>query len=759
MTSMTLVTMPRCFDGYELDRLPEVFLAVIRRDPRLAVRVNPMAIRLQAFCELTKQSLAGSSVDQCVSVLEDFSAAYFSAKFLQPTERTVPWHQLSILKRLLPSEHAFRFPCNQNRKNWPLTFAERVRYYDRVRFDCEQEEFWTGWVVESATGRKSGLNLHGFWKHFGPAPTRELFAACRTWFSKGRADSVPVVDQFAKHLQCSPPISFSDPSSLGRAISEFLPVYFRSGVDSGSRLHGLVARWRAFAELLTDHLLGADWATPIPAIPLPSAPGRNRPTRLVQTEDGVTVHHALITPVPLSASDTEAKELLFRDIRRDADTLLEWGRHEVRQARERLNARKEFAGAGLVSEASRPGTNNGLRFRTSRDCPEWFAHASATFEANGLAHLDSHRSAWHSYPEPMSTTAWDLGLPTPTLLLAHASVLVRRHPIVTPSFLSNLDLFDQDGKQIGLVGTDAGWYLRGAKFRNGPLLAQQQVLLDQETLQVVRDIIELTTPLRWWLRSHDNPIWRRLFLVMASMGCPPSRWYPDREASHHIEWLTARFVSFASTTGMTWLAKEEDARDLAKRFSLKKLRSSSGVLVYLETGSVEQMAKALGHADWRPTLLDRYLPRPIQEFFTERWIRLFQNGIVCEALKDSPYLLQASGFSSMAELDAFLEHHALKRIPAHLTDPDNIGGKRVAKHDDRFVFGIESGVLSILMSIEAAVRKAQRVPCGRAIRWARVSERLVPHLETQIEQPEFYSVVAAARRHADAARVEAIIYG
>jgi hypothetical protein len=173
------------------------------------------------------------------------------------------------------------------------------------------------------------------------------------------------------------------------------------------------------------------------------------------------------------------------------------------------------------------------------------------------------------------------------------------------------------------------------------------------------------------------------------------------------------------------------------------------------------MAKALGHATWDPRLLDHYLPPAIQEFFTERWIRLFQLGILCEALIGSEHLLAATAFESMEQLDEFLEHHAFRKLPIHLEDPDAPEGQPTPPHrqEKRIVFGVDVGVLSILMSLENAVRLAPRLPCGRAIRWARISERLIPHLEKQTEQPEFHAVVHAARGRADAQLVAGLIYG
>lgn len=94
-------------------------------------------------------------------------------------------------------------------------------------------------------------------------------------------------------------------------------------------------------------------------------------------------------------------------------------------------------------------------------------------------------------------------------------------------------------------------------------------------------------------------------------------------------------------------------QEFLERVSLTSLRASCGVAVYLRTKDVTEMAKALGHAKYDPSLLGRYLPEAILAFFQTRWIRIFQRSFICEAMKDSPYLLEATTFETMDELHVF----------------------------------------------------------------------------------------------------------
>ena len=697
--------------------------------------------------------------------MEDYAAATFSTLFRDPTTRSTAWSTLHHFRAQLPDKLHFRFPTSNNQAGWSEDFRQKVENYsDQARFDPELVEFWTGWIARSSNGMGASFNLHRFWKTYGPQRTRELFGAASTYISTRRSNNAPYIEEFAEFLCDTPSFSFDDSESTGRAVREFMHYHLTKLHESDQSITTMIRDWRLFAKILDDHLLGHAWASPIPAVPSPPAPARRGVgTSIKKTKDGHLVKTCLLTPVPLHLTDSEALELLFRDIQAEADAVVAWARHEVAEARLRVAARKQLAQTGEVNTVGAPCLPTGLRHRTSRECPEALAHAAATVEARGFDHLSTGEEPRLLYPSPLNVTSWELGIPSANVLLAYAIVLVHNHPEITPGFIEGFELLDGDGKQIGFIEDDSGWHLKSFKRRRGAELAEQDVLLNEETTQLVKDLIEATRPLRQWLEKTNQPERGLLFVSAASVGTRPRCRRVEGYLSSNVDWVASRFVPFVRSENqqgrLLWLQDAEAARNLARRITVRRIRSQQGVLVFLKTGSAEEMAKALGHRTWDPELLDHYLPRPIQEFFQERWVRLFQTGLICEALVDSPFLLNASPFDTMEELDSFLENHALKRIPAHLEDPTQVGGKHVEQAQDKVAFGIEIGILTLLMSLEAAVRLSIKEPCGRAIRRARISEKLVAHLETQNEQPEFRRIVMDARRNVDPSLVERFIYG
>lgn len=755
MTISTIWSSSECFGGYPLSALPESVVKSFQTQPTMLLPETDL-LRLQCFSELTGDSLKEGDLSsgRTPEFLRDFVSAHYSPRFIKVWQ---PWVAALRLRRKFeisfPTMSFPVFACTHNRDSWPADFTRSVDSFALRQLVDDRVRFWRGWSVTDAAGHVGHLRFWRFHLRYGESRTNELYAAIReaALLQRG-AVALPTVSAFADWMAAYPiDIDYHDPLQVGRALSEFFHHYIHGRHESGSRLATLVNQWRTFVLSMQQHLLGHAWARPLPAMPMPRRTQALAETLNLRVTANGTVRQSLVTPIPLQVTDAEAKELLFRDIEREVDVVLAWARVEVEQARLRLERRLRLAPTGIVTRHLALGEWNGQRNRLSAACSDRLAHAAATFEAVGFNHLKRRKTAL-LYPSPIEEITWELGIPTPGLLLAHGAVLVAKHPAITSSFLASLELYDRDGQQIGLQETDSGWYLIGIKRRRGPRLAQQQVLLDKESLDVVRDVIALTQPLRAWLRAKGDDRWRRLFLVTSGLGYAPRDWAPVKDRHSEQRWMASRLSH-------TLALSPGEASDLAARFSLKRLRSSAAVLVYLRTGSVQRMAEALGHAQCGPRLLDHYLPKPLQEFFTERWLRIFQTQILVEALKDSPHILEAASFESMSELDEFLENHALRAIPSHLEDPDGIGAEVTGDLTPRIVVCVELGILTMLLSLEGAVRRARRPPCGRAIRWARVAERLVPYLEAQTERPEFRAIVAEAKQYANPNRVENLIYG
>jgi hypothetical protein len=159
-------------------------------------------------------------------------------------------------------------------------------------------------------------------------------------------------------------------------------------------------------------------------------------------------------------------------------------------------------------------------------------------------------------------------------------------------------------------------------------------------------------------------------------------------------------------------------------------------------------------------LISSYLPEPIANFFQERWIRIFQLGVVVVALSDSDYLFDATGFKSMSELDEFLKNHALKTLPKHLENGEESDAERKEGCvKGEVVFGVNTGILTALLSLQAAVERSDRLVCGKAKYWSGITRRLVSYIEADLSgRPDLKRQLTEARLAVNPSAMQALLY-
>ncbi len=164
---------------------------------------------------------------------------------------------------------------------------------------------------------------------------------------------------------------------------------------------------------------------------------------------------------------------------------------------------------------------------------------------------------------------------------------------------------------------------------------------------------------------------------------------------------------------------------LSRVFTLTRLRGSVAVAEYLKTTSVARMAKSLGHKEYKKNLIDHYLPEPIRQFFEERWVRIFQSGIICEAMKGSPFMLEASGFESMVEVDTFLRNHVISFPKIVDRQPHTIEEKK-----GEVIFGLNDEVLRLMVSIAQYDNQKLGIMTELAQYWSKVANKLINFIKS-----------------------------
>lgn len=594
------------------------------------------------------------------------------------------------------------------------------------KLDKEVLLYWASWPVLSRKGRKTFLNLTPLYHSHGPKFTVQIYSRWNNFVQKQAVPNNQHINRFALFLANDPkrwPTStFTNPISLVQCFKEFMKANFLEVHKAGKDLQSQIKGWNRFISNIEEVFIQPNvWPEPfgagLPTLQARSIPGAK--TKISKSESGTEVHNKLITEVPLECTDEQAMKLLFTQIHTDLNTVEQWAKSQAWDLRRRQLGRKNLAAKGdpfsptsaakTISEADLP--NLSAKF-------EHFGF----FPSNERSH-ELDMNTIYGWNLPKGELAHNLGLPTVDSLFPFMCLLVIRHPAITHSFLRELELFNKHNQVSGFLKTDSHYQLVGYKDRRTKTLAEQKIKLSAKSAALVRQVIEITQPLRDYLRSQGDDSWRRLFLTSGKGFSYP-------QAGRVTSWRSPKFNSLTSVSSLErQFSKHTQLRDYSlkqflNRVTLGSIRASRGVQIYLSTKSVHEMAEALGHAKFKPELLSHYLPESILAFFQTRWVRIFQKAFICEAMKDSPYLLEATEFESMEELHEFLKNHAIKDISANLINPENIPLTEVAESEDsQVLISINKGILTALLSINRAVEQSQEKDriSGLAKYWSDIS--------------------------------------
>jgi len=633
-----------------------------------------------------------------------------------------------------------------------------------IPLNKDAEWLWRAWSSRNKSNRLTQFPLYRAYSRFGRDFTQRLHDLCDQYYSARKCQRIIAIADLVDLLSVYPDLSEVTLTSR-EVMTEFwydlLVHYVKRGHEAGCAVNYLIKNWNnEFALFARDFLIRSGlFAAPFGAFPGAVDGARNpgKRTNIVKGEDGTQIRTKLLTHVPLQVTDTEAMEFLFRQIQADVDIAMGWARWAAKDMWQRYTEAKEAAKSGTVRMLSKISyLANGSTELLAPSNPDYLKNISATFEHHGYQTVNDI-PVQSLYKGNLSQVAYDLGIPTTGSLLPHCTILVGSHPIITPSFLEGLELYDEHGSRVGLIESDDGTHLIGYKERNGPSKSRQDVLLTVETLEIVKQIIALTEPVRKYLKDRNDDSWRRLLLVTGKAFASPT---PINRIATDTS-LKSRQKSLCESLSNTCSLNWNERWNFVRRFSLPSLRASAGVLVYLQTKDTGAMAEALGHTENRADLLSRYLPESILDFLKERWIRIFQAGVIAEALKDSPHRLACLGFSSAEELTTFLDNHALRKLaPSDKLASEVTARARKKEATPREVLiGVDTEILQILIELDVAVSEADRAPSGVATYWSTIGKAVCEFIDSQqCARADLKEFLAAARRRPRQFNFDSVLY-
>ena len=717
--------------------------------------------------------ITGGTFVQFDQRLKQLAGALFSTHFChaKSSNSRATAHTLSQIRRRLAEEVGT--PCTwhipvSSTKSSDLV-QKLVSLVDELEIQAHLVNECRGWACVRKDDSIAYHKLSPVVDKFGYDFANALFEVCESYHLQRRRSTcfgIDVLGAFVGSIDNPPPIEqLKNPEYTTIFFGKVFEYWMTSSQLEGLErpLEHLVETWRGdISCFFNEHIFPSGLiAAPSGGLPCPrNISSSRRETNIRQAETG-EVYEKLLTEIPMEISEDQAFELIFASVKTDLKQAKDWAMAEVKRKAELLERRKQLAKVGTPRQIHPRGNRLVDRGgRTEWSAADHLANASATFEHLGYpCYSDNSTLSSLLFPSPLTRWAEELAVPTSGYLIPHCAVIISEHPAVTPSFLENHELFDSDGRMVGLVKTDTGHVLIGTKFRRGAKLATQEIHLNESSYFAVDQIIRLTEPLRAFLRKQKSDDCKYL-LLSSSKGFG----YPTRV--NNLSALTStQFGVRALEASFSRVLKlpTNAAKEFARRFSLSSLRASAAVQVYFETRSVQAMATTLGHAKYDATLLQRYLPTPIRMFFEERWVRIFQVGIIVEALVGSKYQLEASGFGSLDELDSFLANHALRMPPpaqseraSSCSEGWDIGD--LSSHREA-IFGLNTEILTTLLSLELAQANIERDMRPKAQYWASISRDLIPYVErAALNRPDIQQFLVEAKTKASPTLVENLAY-
>lgn len=685
---------------YNFQNIDKALVDKIERSKEFSQRKIIFNRLLRAFLFITEQELKfiDLSSSKFQKVIDNFylflNEDYIdlSAESLRNTKyELISW--IKSLKKEIPK--LINYEINTSKTDFDFQFnKENINYIQ-------------GWFLQGKDNKKQMfINLITFYELLGTEKTKLIHKNAQYYSSKFELETnkqlISMINEFSDFIKVKEinqiKKELSSEIELYNLIKEFCFFFFKKEEEEKRVLYNSKRKWNKFVEAFNEIFLDGK-ILPKLSYELPRTPSHNMKgvEKRIKIQNGIEVKSKLITEIPLNITDDVALEILFKKINTDVKLTLEWANHNIKE---------------LVNSYDKS-----------------FPHECFNKSSLEIKKILDSKGFLRDIKNTLLTT---------NSLEPFMFLLINEHPQITESFLVNFELYDDNNTLSGYIKTDNNFYLVGYKKRRGAALAEQKILLNEKSKQIIDTIIELTDNYRTYLKNQNNDDWRYLFIHGGENGIKPQK-------------IVKTFVpapsNLPSTEGKKRIAfvinkmncSKEDATRFITNMTMTKLRASKAVQLYLIQNDTQKMAEALGHKYYRPELLSFYLPKPILDFFQSRWIRIFQKGIICEAMKDSENLFKASNFKSMKDLEDFISLHSIKNIP-NIKNNDN----KLNVNDEIYI-GINQDILSVLLSLEKAVELAENEVSAKALYWSKFSSKLQEEITSNKANIQFVKDLEKAK--------------
>lgn len=572
--------------------------------------------------------------------------------------------------------------------------------------------FYQGWLVQCKHGEYKRLYLYEVFLKYGSTFTDKIHKVIDSYIRTQRKTtaeqtivSITIILRAWMEL-------FSTYEKLEQAMSHesshisMLNVYNYCLIEAKMKDHCIEYfhnRWKNIVYIFYAVFIERE-VFPEPSLAIVTPKFKSSGVNKSQHEEGNAFNKKLVRPIPLRYSDSEAKEAIFKSILADIQHVKICSNKAILEVIDCYRNFQRLSCAG--GKIKRPeetkrqviGGKSGMMGMKNpvKVGPEYPENVIATFQHYLFEKPILNYARYLGYRDIIGPLHKLLVLPSNAILYPFLARLVIEHPKITKSWLQNWTLYDANGRLHGFKKTGKQYIAVSYKNRKRSKSAQQIVKLNRLSKILVEWIIELTSNCREHLKRSGNNEYRYMLLRANSLENAPLKFNTisnpcEETASEKLKSIYAK----ESLHGNNIIRCKKDGENIRASLTLRRLRAACGIKTYFETGSVEAMAEALGHNIYDSKLLSHYLPEPLWDYFSNRWIRIFQNAITLEAMKNSEYLFDAVDFTEK-ELEEFIKNHSIQNIPSVLKTKNNSSLNNSKK---QLTFTVSVGLFQVLMGI------------------------------------------------------------
>ncbi|MCL6695274.1 hypothetical protein [Acinetobacter baumannii] len=606
-------------------------------------------------------------------------------------------------------------PLNIHHNVISKELLEIKKSFEKIAFHEEKVKFYNGWTVLTEDNHTLHISLRciylqygkSFYENYHKAIKDIALSKIKSTFSRDITNLNKLHSLFIKYFKnINELMEGLSAFNCSDAFSKFYNVLVLECLLKKECLISFHKRWRTIVNTYMELADSGFFEEPHFTIFVPQFKTSTSVSNK-KIVGGNIINKKLITDIPLHYTDDFAKEIIYSNIQSDFNTCITIANHRISRIEDNY---KYFESDNEFKEIQTRYLENPFKHERHLVHPIYLE----------TKHLD------------MNFKRKLFGCVNLLDIYALTMILIAEHPQITESWLVNWRYF-KNGKPYGYIEVDHNAYIVSHKLRKGEN-SLQKILLNEKSHAVVRLIIKVTELARSYLKSINSKDHEFMLLFTMSPFMLP------KPVKKFLNPSTP--VTFNNFNDLFFCPEALDNLDqkqlyrletLAKNFSLTRLRATSGVLVYFRTNSINQMRTALGHSKLDIKLLNSYLPKPLWDYFTDRWIRIFQNILIYESLKDTEYLFDAIDIKE-SDLDNFLKNHHFGEIPTHIQN-GKFGTNKIDRNQKIGVFQISVPILQIFIAIISfieSINENKEIP-DFIYRWYQCAILVISQIKLSLE--------------------------